>query len=281
MLKNITTLTLATGSTVLAFSLFAESPTIVEEKSNQASDVAKVAPPAPTTPTMDNNKPVAITAPAAPSKSFTHTEKAGNPNVSMDISSKSNTSKATEVTAPTGLFISQEVVTKPSAPKQPTLSEDIKSGAKNAAPAEPIPVAPGMVSMGVAPQVEPSEKTETNASVVTSAPAGSATKNPLIVNQENQQSQKPIAPTIEVPVKPEAPKAMEKPVDMTAPQQKDPTTVSAGGSNTHTNTSSMKMPSMNMNMPTINMNTPSTTVDTSVSPKTPEPATPVTAQPVE
>ncbi len=279
MPKALTTMTLATGATVLALSLplFADNATEVKNADHVAKDVAadtniiatkeasnkpvtveKTAelphPVAPASPSQ-NAEEAAPTAPSAPSEPVAKATK------EEGTASTKKTAKA-EMTAPSGLFSTQEAVEKTKAPQQPVLSGTTKKGDK-VAPAEPIPVAPGVVSMGMNPTPQTTEK---------------KAKEDNQVQQETSKMQtyaEPLQVSIGVnnekaPTKPEAPKSMEKPVEMTPPQPENNATGNGEQGNSG-HSSSMNMPTMNMNMPQINMpamnmKMPATSMGTTVTP---------------
>lgn len=272
MLKAITTMTLATGATVLALSLplFADNSAEVENADNVVQDAAANTN---ITATKEaSNKPVTVEKaaellhPTAPSSPLQDTEKAA-PAAPLEpvaqatkeegTASKKNTANA-EMTAPSGLFSTEEAVEKPKAPQQPVLSETTKKS-DEAASAEPISVAPGVVSMGInpAPQ-EAAMKEESQAEQKTSKGQTYAQPLQVSIGVNNETA----------PAKPEAPKSVEKPVEMTPPQPEN----NATGNGRQGNTSSMNMPTMNMNMPqmnmpAMNMNMPATSMGTTVTPQ--------------
>lgn len=249
MLKGLTTITFATGATVLALSLssFADDSTVAKDSGDKPATIEATAelphPAAPPSPSQDAEK-VAPTAPSAPSGPFAQATKEEG-----KASTKSTVKPANaEITAPSGPFPKQNAVEKPNAPQQPVLSETTKKD-DEAIPAEPIPVAP---------QIEVKGEQEQQATSKVQAYA-----EPLQVS---------IGTNNEVaPAKPEAPTSMKKPVEMTPPQPEKNTSGNGSEGNTG-NTSSMNMPSMNMNMPQINMpamnmKMPETSMGTTMTPQ--------------
>jgi len=281
MLKGLTTtITLATGTTVLALSLplFAGDSAVVENADHIVKPIEKTAelphPAAPPSPSQNVEK-TAPTPPSAPSEPFAQSAK--EEAVDDKASTKSTAKKPSnaEIAAPSGLFSTQE---KPSAPQQPVLSETTKKGEK-VIPAEPIPVALGVVSMGMNPtsQVEEKEAKEVKKEQQEKQVTGKAQTyaEPLQVSIDASKES--------APAKPEAPTSMEKPVEMTPPQPEKNTS----GNGREGNASSMNMPTMNMNMPQINMPTmnmsmPTTSMGATTAPQAvsmpvpvPQPATSV------
>ncbi|HHL19524.1 MAG TPA: hypothetical protein ENJ33_07295 [Thiothrix sp.] len=248
MPKTLTTMTFATGATVLALSLslFADNSVTVEK----TAELPQAAPSSPSQDAEKNAEKAAPTAPSAPSEPVAQAAKE---------ESTKNTAKpaSAEITAPSGLFSTQDAVKKPKAPQQPVLSETTKKDAE-VMPTEPIPVAPGVVSMGINPAPQTAAKEENPAQQKTS---------------KMQTYTKPLQVNIGVnnetaPTKPEAPKSMEKPVEMIPPQPENNATGNGGKGNT----SSMNMPTMNMNMPqmnmpAMNMKMPATSMGTTVTPQ--------------
>lgn len=245
--KCLTTFTIATGTIVFATTLF-------------AADTASNAPaPAKYQLVADMEHPAAPTAPSAPAGFFASSEAENQQNKPEQASAKqteqaqSATAKTAELMPPSGLFQENILAEKPAAPQQPILADhaDGKAAAKDtadAAPTQPVPVAPKVVSMDIAPQVEKSSPEK--------APEAAATA-PNTKYATPIQANAPTAPTIEAPAKPEAPQSVEKPTEMVAPKN---TSSASAGTGSSTSSSSMTMPSMNMSMPSMNMNMPNTSM---------------------
>jgi hypothetical protein len=216
MLKGLTTMTLATGATVLALSLplFADNSAKIADADHVAKDAAAIKEAA--------NKPEIVEKTAE----LPHPVAPSSP------------SQDAEMIAPSGLFYKEEAVEKPKAPQQPVLSRTTKKD-DEVAPAEPIPVAPGVVSMGMNPTPQTTAKDENQAPQKTSKGQMYAQPLQVSIGVNNETA----------PAKPEAPKSMEKPVEMRSPQPEN----NATGNGGQGNTSSMNMPTMNMNMPQMNM----------------------------
>lgn len=179
-------------------------------------------------------------------------------------------SHPTEPSVPSGSFSQQGEGVKPSAPSKPVFAEvsanpkgneakdNEESGKVSVAPTEPIPVPPAVVSMGINPNAQAEKKQE---------------KKEEKVTIHHTQSH--------APAKPNAPKPIERPAEMKAPQL---TSTDSSATNTGDHATSINMPTMNMSMPqmkmpTMNMKMPTTSVRTNVSsPTTSNPAN--TTQPV-
>ncbi len=254
MPKALTTMTIATGATVLALSLslFADNSAvnmnIIVEKTTELPY-----PSAPSSPSQDAEE-VAPTAPSAPSEPVAQATKEEG---TAKTSKTSKTANA-EMTAPSGLFSTQEAVEKPKAPQQPVLPETTTKKDAEIAPAEPIPVAPGVVSMGINPAPQATAKEENQTQQKTSKMQTYAEPIQVSMGVNNETA----------PAKPEAPKSMAKPVEITPPQPEN----NATGNGGQGNTSSMNMPTMNMNMPqmnmpAMNMKMPATSMGTTVTPQ--------------
>lgn len=256
MFKGLITIALATGATVLILSLFADNPAVADSTSNDVNVVTKdvTLSPVPNADTVTKAIPATVPVVAKEEKAVEKKDV-----VEPVIVEKNKlVADATHPTAPKAPTM--EIAAKPAemiapaAPSGPFMqtaevtSPNNEKGAENTtaetAPIEPIPVAPGVVSMDMKPQVvTPTAATEEK-QVRSDSTDASEVKN------------------ISAPAKPAAPTPMEKPAEMAASQPRE-----NGHAPTGNTTSSMSMPSMNMNMPqvnmpAVNMNMPSTSVGT-------------------
>jgi hypothetical protein len=174
---------------------------------------------------------IAPTAPSAPASPFEQAKKEPSSNKPADTVSPS---ESAEIAPPSGPFVEKKLVEKPTAPQKPVLSKPV-----------------------VTQEVEKKQQDQTSNAVQKHVA-------PIQLNLDVKAPKQPEMP--QAAVKPESPKIVEKPTEMTAPQKQK--------GNSHTShASSMSMPSMNMKMP-------ATSMGTTVAPQTVS-APSVSVQPVE
>ncbi len=214
MLKGLTTTTLATGATVLALSLplFADNATEVKNADHVAKDAA------------DTNITATKEVPSQP------------------------VAVAIEKTAE---------LPHPVAPPSPSQEVEKAAPAAPSAPAGPFAQAEKKEEVAGKANTKNTAKT---ANTEMTPPSGLFSKQKAI--DKPKAPQQPVlsgttkkgdevVPAESIPVAPDAPKSMEKPVEMTPPQPEN----NATGKGEQGNSSSMNMPTMNMKMPATSMGT--------------------------